>query len=534
MRRAVLAVLVLSSSAVFFALGLRQVRATAPCYDEPVHLASGYVALTRGQLINGADHPPLAEAWAALPLLAMRVSSLPGSAQWGRLYNYADAFLYKNSVDAERMMTAARLWSLAAWGTALCAVCVLWAASLGGAGAGAFAGFFCAAWPLTWSNAAVVGTDAASAAFFAGAFFFLSRRPRGRRHWLAAGACAGLALASKFNMAALPLFAAAALLTEARLEPARRARPVDLLCAAGAAAAAVALVYGGDLEQYWSGLTATLSRLGEGRPGFLAGRRSTQGWWWYFPAALALKTPLPLAAAALAGAGPALRRRGADEAWLVLPPALYFLAACASKTQIGVRHVLPVAPFVCVLAGLAAARWAAAGGAWRAAAGLLAALQLAATARAGPDGLTYFNELAGRGGGYRWLVDSNLDWGQGLKALAAELAARGHPPVYLAYFGVADPSYYGIRHCPVGWSSNVERREGVSCPGKGDRVLFALSATNLQAVYFVDGALYSWLDPESAVARPDGSSIFLFDLTDDPVRRQKLVALLKLAGAIIP
>lgn len=530
-RRSRLILLSACSTAAFFALGLRQIRATSASYDEPVHLAAGFLADSGRLYINALDHPPFAEMWAAAALLPLKPSGLAGHPQWGRLYNFSDAFLYKNRVDADRMLGAARGWSLLTWGALFCAVCVLWGEALGGAPAAAFAGLFSASMPLLYSNAAVVTTDAASAALFALVFYLLSRERRGPRLWCAAGAAAGLALASKFNMIALPGFAAASLLAEARVAPERRARAGHVALACAAALAALALVYKGNLGLYWEGLTLTLHRLGEGRSAFFHGARGTKGWLLYFPAGLALKTPLPALALAAAGARLAARRGGAAAVWAVLPPAAYFAAACVSKTQIGVRHALPVVPFLAAWAGAAAARAWASGAAGRVLAAALTAAQVASVALAPPDALAYFNVLAGGpSGGYRWLVDSNLDWGQGLKALGAELEKRGRPRIYLSYFGTGDPSYYGISYCPAAWSSNVERREGVSCPDRGEPALFAVSATNLQAVYFADPRLFSWLSPESAVARPD-DSIFLFDLTSDPAARRKLAELLRLSGA---
>ena len=41
-------------------------------FDEPVHLAAGYAALTKGDYRIEATHPPFIRMWAALPLLFMR------------------------------------------------------------------------------------------------------------------------------------------------------------------------------------------------------------------------------------------------------------------------------------------------------------------------------------------------------------------------------------------------------------------------------------------------------------------------------
>jgi hypothetical protein len=75
-----------------------------------------------------------------------------------------------------------------------------------------------------------------------------------------------------------------------------------------------------------------------------------------------------------------------------------------------------------------------------------------------PDHLTFFNEAAclttspsrlgrdaGTACGPLWLDDSNVDWGQGVKELAAWLRANAPGRrIALGYFGTARPDVYGI------------------------------------------------------------------------------------------
>lgn len=69
------------------------------------------------------------------------------------------------------------------------------------------------------------------------------------------------------------------------------------------------------------------------------------------------------------------------------------------------------------------------------------------TLRTGPFYLTYFNELiGGPANGYRYLAGPDVDWGQGLKALADYLRRNGIRMVKLAYFGTDDPRMYGIEY----------------------------------------------------------------------------------------
>src|SRR5688572_33242559 len=64
-----------------------------------------------------------------------------------------------------------------------------------------------------------------------------------------------------------------------------------------------------------------------------------------------------------------------------------------------------------------------------------------------PHTLTFFNVLVGGPRhGSEYLTDSNVDWGQGLKALKAWMTRHEVPRVNLAYFGSADPTYYGITY----------------------------------------------------------------------------------------
>ena len=46
-----------------------------PTWDESVHLASGYAALSAGDYRVDPTHPPFLRIWAALPLLAMDVQA---------------------------------------------------------------------------------------------------------------------------------------------------------------------------------------------------------------------------------------------------------------------------------------------------------------------------------------------------------------------------------------------------------------------------------------------------------------------------
>jgi hypothetical protein len=355
--------------------------------------------------------------------------------------------------------------------------------------------------------------------------------------WLGAGAAMGLAMASKFNMILLPPIVLAAALAAGLSARPRRAPGPGVWWALAAAAVALAAVYRfRHAGLWWDGLSATLRRLEEGRASFFLGRRSIEGTLAYFPVALALKTPIPALLLAAAGLVSVARLPAARGVWLWLPPAAYLAAALGSRVQVGYRHVLPVVPFLTLWAGLGVDWLSRRGVAGRAAAAAAAAWLAAGVLSARPHLLAYFNEAAGGPArGYESLVDSNLDWGQALQQLGEELERRGRPPVYLAYFGTADPAAHGLRYLPVGLVSNVTRTGNEADPAASGRVLLAVSATNLQGTYYRDPAVFAWLRARAPVFVA-GHSIFLYDLTEDADGRARLAGLLPEGqrGALAP
>jgi hypothetical protein len=228
------------------------------------------------------------------------------------------------------------------------------------------------------------------------------------------------------------------------------------------------------------------------RPAFLLGEYSETGWRHYFLVTFAVKSPVPLLLLAAASLVLTVRARDARRALFVwVPFAIYFLMAVSRSINIGHRHLLPVYPFLFVAAGgAAAALWegVSARGRVGARVALLALLgwYAAGTLRVHPHYLAYFNELAGGpANGYKYLVDSSLDWGQDLIGLRAYMQRNHVPRLKLLYFGTADPGYYGIA---------CDRLPGYQPPPPSTLVrdvrpgdIVAVSATHLQGVYLDPG-----------------------------------------------
>jgi hypothetical protein len=179
--------------------------------------------------------------------------------------------------------------------------------------------------------------------------------------------------------------------------------------------------------------------------------------------------------------------------------------------NIGVRHLLPIYPLLLIAIGMAAARMWAARPRTTAVVLALAGIGLAIeTLSAYPNFIPFFNTMAGGSrGGLRLLSDSNLDWGQDLPLLAAWQRANPNQKLYLAYFGTADPAYYGIRYVnlPAGYQLGPPTGR-IDSPG-----VIAISATLLQGTYDRDRlgrSLYHWLADREEPFAVLGGSIYLF------------------------
>jgi 4-amino-4-deoxy-L-arabinose transferase-like glycosyltransferase len=248
-------------------------------------------------------------------------------------------------------------------------------------------------------------------------------------------------------------------------------------------------------EAYLWGLAHTY-KFSRERPAFLCGAFSRTGWPWFFPVAFLLKTTLPVLVLFLSGtvvlarrvaAEPRMRRRAYRAAPLVIFSVLYGGLAITSHLNIGHRHILPLYPAVFIVASAAAA-WLVRRVPRRAGwvLGTLVALHAADSLAARPFYLSYFQPLTGGSDrGYRYLVDSSSDWGQGLPDFAAwesALRARGdREPVYLSYFGADSPRGRGLDVVRFGDSINDHGPRVYPAQVHGG--WFAISATHFQRIY---------------------------------------------------
>jgi 4-amino-4-deoxy-L-arabinose transferase-like glycosyltransferase len=423
--------------------------------DEPAHIACGLEWLTKHVYLYETQHPPLTRVMIALPpfISGARTQGMPqlGREGW-EIVNYQH--------HPDRTLFLMRLGNLPFFVLG-CFVVLLWARRYFGAAVGVVATGFFTLIPTVLAHAGLATTDMGLAACLGAAFLAMlvwAEEPTPVRG-VVFGLCTALALLSKFTaIGFLPAAAAVAFLFYLAAERPGVSKLIQLAKerAASFGIAAAVCLFGiwamfffsvGKVPywnvtlpawEYFDGIRVALLHNTLGHHGYLLGEPRTFGWWYYFPVAIAVKTPIAFLLLLFVGLWACWKNRGRLP-WL-MPAALVIgvlVPAMSGNVNIGVRHVLPAylafsiiaaLGFVFLLRRARVAKWAA---------GLLV-LWLAATgAIHHPDYIPYFNELVPFPQD-QVLCDSDYDWGQDLKRLAARLHQLGATQVNYNYLVDSD------------------------------------------------------------------------------------------------
>ncbi len=531
---------------VFFAQAVENLVAQSPVVDEPSHIARAMAYWRVGDLRLQLGHPPLIHALAGLPLLleptAPDVSTLAG---WqapfdrGTLNRHA---LYDAERATNRIVFLSR-WPVLMLALLMGALMFRWAGERWGVQAAMAALFLFALDPNLLAHAALITTDLGGTLFILLAVYAFDRwARRPSLKWLAlAGVAFGLALAAKFTAVILvPVLSLLAIVAGWRAGKLRLA----LLALASILVIGAVVVWGlyrfeiGPFKpltfdvpapKFWEGLLRVKERDDEGRMGFLLGQLSPRGWWYYFPVAFGVKTPLPtlllLGAGGISGLESIVRaalsttaRKHMRGSWwtaltLLLLPALYFAASMKSSQNIGYRYILPVLPFLLIQVSALAAHTRL----WRPARNVIAALcgawLVIGAARIYPFHLEYFNEAAGGpGNGYRILADSNLDWGQNVKRLKAWLDASDIGEVRLAMYTGNVPEKYGLRALPLPGPYEWPDAQGFH-RFEPEPDIYVLSSSLLQGLRLQNRDTFDWFRRQVPLARV-GYSLFVYQVQE--------------------
>jgi hypothetical protein len=234
---------------------------------------------------------------------------------------------------------------------------------------------------------------------------------------------------------------------------------------------------------------------GDGFTGYMLGRTIRQARIpMYFPLALAIKFPIPLQiltiASALTSFANLYRTRvRSAEIFVWGSAALYFGTAVMSNFHIGFRHLLPALPFCIIGGGFALERW---GGnrLFQAAVVVCFAWLAFSSIKMFPQGIAYFNEwVGGPRNGWKYLADSNLDWGQNLAELA-DYVKRNHIESIKSFVFSADLSIALGRSLPQGSLEPQDWPPPDAPPGYRFRPqpgIYAISANVLVGFLFPPG-----------------------------------------------
>jgi len=200
-----------------------------------------------------------------------------------------------------------------------------------------------------------------------------------------------------------------------------------------------------------------------GYPVYLDGELRRGGWWYYYFLALAYKVPegtwvlVALSGLVLVGVKRTRAEWSNEIALLTVPLVILISISFLTDINLGLRYVLPIAPYAFIATGKIAPWVQRLAPIWRRLMTAVVACSvgstIVATALVHPHYLAYFNWASG--GPDRvppHLIDSNLDWGQDLVSLREwwEKTIPGQP-LGLVYFGQINPSIFAVRGEAFQW-----------------------------------------------------------------------------------
>ena len=427
--------------------------------DEPMHIAAGLDYLKKGEILLNLEHPPLVKTLSALvPYLSGKVI-LPEYSRgnvtgWG-IY-FKGSKIKTNCASVELLVLEARFFPILL--TLVLAFIIYKAAKeLFGEVVGLIALFIYCFEPTFLGHGKLVHTDVPSALFYFWYFYTLYKiynKPC-YKGFIYLSIIFGLAIVTKFSMlilvptylfvvvniifkkdwkryckilplmAFIPWFIIATLYffrisrlseNEARLLIKWLYLPTECTTYLNYFFRYIPIYLP---PAFLKGIDMVWEHNHLGHSAYLLGHHSQKGWWYYFPVALCLKENLLILVVFFLGLVYALIKVLKDKKFLfiIFPIFYYSMFAFTSHINIGIRHYLPVFPFLIIGASIFLERIFNRGN-WPRLAILIFLFFIAfETVRTFPHYISYFNQLVGENG-WRILSDSNTEWGQDIKLLA--------------------------------------------------------------------------------------------------------------------
>lgn len=429
MRRSTLA------AAFLMALAVARIASTFTIFsvttDEPIHLGAGFEVLQKHQYRLQVENPPL-------PRIVLVAAPYAAGLRWPGTPNlFADTrhFFFRGDHYLAKLFLC-RAGNLLFFLVASVALFV-WARRELGEWEAVLATLLFTLQPIVLGYSGIANHDIAAAAGVALsllAFDGWLRKPNARRAAIV-GVAYGVSILCKFScIPFVPAACGVMLLVRAIDDRDFRRAPrawATLLAILPTALLTIGIGYLGRFDLFLDGVLGIIDVGFGGFRSYLFGHVSSHGWWWYFPVAVALKTPLAFLLLWIAGGVFACRDVRYRRVYLeASAAALAILAVSMTSTlDIGVRYVLPMyVPLTLAATAAAAAMARRAPRVIEWAASLLIVLFAVSSIAAHPDYFPYFNLLAGSDPS-RYLIDSNLDWGQDMLRLDAVVRQRKLEPI---------------------------------------------------------------------------------------------------------
>lgn len=453
--------------------------------DEIVHIPAGYYHLVTGEFQLNNEHPPLVKMWAALPLLFVQPDEPPAPKTENenfmeRTWGFHERFWQANRARFQTVTFWPRLMMIPIT-LAFGALIFVFARKLFGETAALISVALYVLEPTVLAHGRIVHTDVPAALVYLLFFFTLhyySEAPGLKRALLLGLAC-GVALLTKFSMLVVVPVLAVYLLARLFVSWRDSRQRSQVFIHGGLVTVVILFLVNAAYSFQHPALEASDMRWVEmkspallgfvtagirvlskiiptyylfgvynievhnhyGHATSLLGQYSDLGWWYYFPVAFALKTTLPFLVLAIAALGWAvwrltIKHKGKCDKrflWLVVPVGIYAAISLTSHINIGIRHFLPVYPFLFIAGGALLAQLLHV----RKKLGIAVLVVLFGwmsfeAVRTFPDYTPYMNQLASRHPRWYYLSDSNVEWGDDVGALAAYLKARGETKVRAA------------------------------------------------------------------------------------------------------
>jgi len=514
---------------ILFAQAMTAIPRLSITFDEDVHISTGYAILRTGDLRLVEDHPPLLEMWMSWPLLLSPQMPDPWEMPTWEL---GDRRLFVrnetwSSLPIDSWVIPPRIpitWLALVLG----AFIFRWASDWFGHRAGLLALALFTFSPNILAHSTLATLDLGVTTLMFLTMYGLQRlltRPTWPTMALT-GLSLGLAMAAKISaLILLPLSVGMMLLSGII----QRRKPGHLVVHLGVYLGTAFLTWWAvhlfqfaplpdssiplPAPTYWNALRRVAQHVSGGDLTYLLGETYRGGRWYYFPIVFALKTPLTTLLLLGTALWVTLRRpkHWTREIILASLPVSYLVISLSGSINLGYRHILPILPF----AYLSIARLAAplshsqpntsrfTFDVLRLTLYALLLWQALGTLLVWPFHLTYFNEIAGGPrNGYRYLADSNVDWGQASKALRDYLDDHPWPDAKLSSFTFfIRPELYGVEATPLPplpeAPATLPNRFN---PHPGT---YVISASTLRGIQLADAEMFNWFwhrEPDDVVA----------------------------------